>query len=200
VGFRNPLRSLPADNITGGAFTGTYTVPGTFTVGDAGAGHIRLDGATPALKLYAADGTTVLVDLEPTGPTFTGVFRTAPDGTPRVQIQPSLSGNPPDLSYYTEAVDEVTPPRDFVDAANAFWRHGGVFGGVGQPAKHKMSATVAGVQGGHTLEGDVAVLSKFGCNGKTPQGKAANPGTAAGTDAAVINSVVTALRNIGIVT
>jgi hypothetical protein len=34
----------------------------------------------------------------------------------------------------------------------------------------------------------------------TPVVKAANPGTAAGTDAAVINAIVTALRNLGLVT
>jgi lysophospholipase L1-like esterase len=39
-----------------------------------------------------------------------------------------------------------------------------------------------------------------GFNGSTPVAKAADPGTAAGTDATVINAVVTALRNLGLVT
>jgi hypothetical protein len=39
-----------------------------------------------------------------------------------------------------------------------------------------------------------------GFNGATPVAKAANPGTAVGTDATVINAVITALRNLGLVT
>lgn len=39
-----------------------------------------------------------------------------------------------------------------------------------------------------------------GFYGSAPVAKAANPGTATGTDAAVINAIVTALRNLGLVT
>lgn len=53
---------------------------------------------------------------------------------------------------------------------------------------------------GDTMNGALACASTVGFNGATPVGKAANPGTAAGTDAAVINAVVTALRNVGLVT
>jgi hypothetical protein len=50
-------------------------------------------------------------------------------------------------------------------------------------------------------QGDLAHNgTKTGFNGKTPVVKAANPGTATGTDAAVINAIVTALRNVGLVT
>lgn len=42
--------------------------------------------------------------------------------------------------------------------------------------------------------------ASVGFFGVTPATKAANPGTASGTDAAVINAVVTALRNYGLIT
>jgi hypothetical protein len=38
----------------------------------------------------------------------------------------------------------------------------------------------------------------FGINGNTPVAKAASPGTASGTDAAVINAISTLLRNVGV--
>jgi hypothetical protein len=47
---------------------------------------------------------------------------------------------------------------------------------------------------------NVLIRGKVGFNGAAPVAKAANPGVAAGTDAAVLNAVITALRNLGLVT
>lgn len=49
-------------------------------------------------------------------------------------------------------------------------------------------------------DGTVRFNEPAAFNGAAPVGKAANPGTATGTDAAVINAVVAVLRNLGLVT
>jgi hypothetical protein len=89
MGFRNPVRALPANNVTSGEFTGDYTLPGTFTVGDPDAAHLTLDGAHP-LRYYGADGVTVLIDLDATGsPTFTGKVATSSGGH-RIALLPDI--------------------------------------------------------------------------------------------------------------
>ncbi len=78
---------------------------------------------------------------------------------------------------------------DWIDGGNA--RQGGEtrFGYSGGPG-----VTVNDLRGRLTHRGD-----RVGFYGVTPVARAASPGTATGTDAAVINAVVTALRNLGLV-
>ncbi len=45
--------------------------------------------------------------------------------------------------------------------------------------------------------GSINIGGSIGVNGATPPAKAAHPGTATGTDAAVINAIVTILKNLG---
>jgi len=43
----------------------------------------------------------------------------------------------------------------------------------------------------------VSLTGSIGVNGATPPSKAADPGTATSSDAAVINAIVTILKNLG---
>jgi hypothetical protein len=121
VGFRNPIRSLPADDITGGQFTDAYTLSGTLIVGNPAGAHIEIDGSVPSEKLYATDGVTVLVDLEPTGPTFTGRVQTGLAGQ-RVTLDPAFGipgvGTLEALGFYSGRGDERTPGYMVVNPAD----------------------------------------------------------------------------------
>lgn len=48
-----------------------------------------------------------------------------------------------------------------------------------------------------SLRGSLAMSGPLGVNGSSPPAKASSPGTATGTDAAVINAIATILRNAG---
>lgn len=94
MGFRNPVTSLSASAITDGAFSGAFSIPGLFTVGNAGGPRVELgtNGAgKTGLRLYGADGTSVLIDLD-TGSgsgVITGqMLRTAATGR-RVEVSPT---------------------------------------------------------------------------------------------------------------
>src|SRR5690606_17014390 len=52
---------------------------------------------------------------------------------------------------------------------------------------------------GNSVSSDTSLI-KMSFYGAAPVVKAANPGTASGTDATVINNIITALRNLGLIT
>ncbi len=115
MSFRNPLTSLPADAITSGALTGAYTVPGLLSVGDPAGSRVELGvagagaGARSGLRLYAADGVTVLVDLNAAagaGTVTAGTVRTAAPPAARVELTPSATNA---LRLWTGAANEAAP-------------------------------------------------------------------------------------------
>jgi hypothetical protein len=62
VTFRNPITSLPADQITSGNLAGTYQLTGSILAGNASGSHIAI---TPTGQIfYAADGVTPLITLD----------------------------------------------------------------------------------------------------------------------------------------
>jgi hypothetical protein len=73
---------------------------------------------------------------------------------------------------------------------------------VGNVARNCGATVGQTLLNGATFGTNVVVIAtdRLGFNGATPVVKAGNPGTATGTDAAVVNAVVTALRNLGLVT
>jgi hypothetical protein len=59
------------------------------------------------------------------------------------------------------------------------------------------ATAIAAFYGSITAGGTLKVSGAAGFNGATPPSKAADPGTATGTDAAVINAITTILKNLG---
>lgn len=110
MGFRNPVTSLSASAITDGSFAGAFSIPGLFTVGTPTGARVELgtNGAgKTGLRLYGADGTSVLIDLD-TG-TGTGVItgqmlRTAATGQ-RVEISPTADL----IRLYSGDTNQTTP-------------------------------------------------------------------------------------------
>ena len=101
--FRNPLRALSASQLTSGALP-----PGVvITAGTPGGARVDIDAN--GLRKYAADGTTVEVDLAADAAVFSGrvegadiigsTLRTALSGTKRVELSaaPGASGR---LRFY----------------------------------------------------------------------------------------------------
>lgn len=92
----------------------------------------------------------------------------------------------------------ITGKKLFLETTGAnsyIWRNSsGAHTEMNAPSGTEVRLTVAGASRLNVSGTGV------GFNGSAAVAKAANPGTATGTDAAVINAVVTALRNLGLVT
>ena len=100
MGYRDPLLSLPADDITSGNLSGSYQLTGQILAGSPSGSHIAF--TSTEMAFYAADGITKLIDLDTgsgsgtiqsatiSGSTITGgLIQTAASG-PRVYMSGPL--------------------------------------------------------------------------------------------------------------